>query len=250
MNTPHRIMHVSDLHFGKTSPHVFNDLKKFIEENQKEIHLLVLTGDITQRARHHEFLAARKFLDELPVKAFLIPGNHDIPAFNLLERFTTPHKKFCRYFGTFAERFYEDEDVAVYGFWSTNHFTVESPILRPNDLKDALSLMNQSKARLKLIASHHPLTRSQIFSSDLKQMMKEGCRLFLSGHEHQSWIKEIVPGAYALAAGTSASSRTRIESNSFNLITSKADGVEIEVHHHDPDHPGFRVTLNKFLALT
>ena len=156
---PLNILHLSDLHFGRISQQVLFDLETFIKARKEEIHLAILTGDLTQRARSHEFMAAREFLNSLGCPLFLVPGNHDVPLYNLFLRFFSPYKKFLKYIGPFATNFYEDERIAVYGMWTTDNFTIKTGRISDKDLRCAEEKLGKVSAnKIKIIASHHPLT--------------------------------------------------------------------------------------------
>ena len=83
-----KVMHISDLHFGRTDPAVVMALRE--TERRLVPHLIAVSGDLTQRARKHEFVAAREFLDSLAAPKIVVPGNHDVPLYNVIARFLTP----------------------------------------------------------------------------------------------------------------------------------------------------------------
>jgi len=83
------LLQISDPHFGTEDPGAVEALVPLVHE--KRPGLVVLSGDITQRARRGQFEAARRFLDRLPAAALVvIPGNHDIPLFNVFGRLLRP----------------------------------------------------------------------------------------------------------------------------------------------------------------
>lgn len=203
----------------------------------KEIKLAIVTGDLTQRARKEEFLAAREFMSSLNSPLFVVPGNHDVPLYNLFLRFFSPYKKFLRYLGPFAQNYYEDDDVAVYGMWTTNNFKVQSGKLHKknlNQLKEKFDAVPSHK--IKFIACHHPVTEDK----NLHQALAVRPHFILWGHEHQSGVikKE---NTLMLASGTSASSRTRTEANSFNYISIEDGKAVIEIYRHSKLLKAFEV---------
>ena len=134
--------------------------------------------------------------------------------------------------GPFAQKFYEDEDIAIYGMWTTNNFRVQSGELRKkdiNELKEKFSHVPDHK--IKIIACHHPVGDPLLSISP---------DFILWGHEHQSGVKKI-DGTFMLAAGTSTSSRTRSEANSFNYISIDDDKLKIEVYLHSKSLKAFEV---------
>src|SRR4051794_10715719 len=108
-----RILHLSDIHFGRVDESLLAPLSEIART--LEPHLVAVSGDLTQRARTAEFQAAKAFLDTLPRPQIVVPGNHDIPLHNLLERFRNPLSKFRRYITPDLSPSYIDDEVAVVG---------------------------------------------------------------------------------------------------------------------------------------
>lgn len=202
---------------------------------KNEIKLAIMTGDLTQRAKKREFLAAKEFMTSLESPLFLIPGNHDVPLYNLFLRFFSPYKKFLRYMGPFAKNYFEDNDVAVYGLWTTDNFSIQSGRLYEKDVNELKERFNQvSPEKLRIIACHHPPEKQ------LQILKQYRPHFILWGHEHQSSVKK-VGQTLLLASGTSASTRTRIEANSFNYISIKDNIAVIEIYRHSKALHAFEV---------
>ena len=72
------LVHISDLHFGRERPVVLQAFLRALQTLQPQ--LVVISGDLTQRAKTAEYRAARTFLQALPVPYLIIPGNHDMAA--------------------------------------------------------------------------------------------------------------------------------------------------------------------------
>src|SRR5947209_3581481 len=108
-----KIVHLSDLHFGRIDERVVGPLAEVVRELRPS--LVVVSGDLTQRARSSEFREARAFLDSLPRPQVVVPGNHDVPLWDVLARFSRPLEKFRRYISDDTEPLYEDEEMAVAG---------------------------------------------------------------------------------------------------------------------------------------
>src|SRR5690606_2397928 len=112
------VLHVSDPHFGTEQAPVVAALERLARELRPG--LVLLSGDITQRARRAQFAAARAFADRLGVPALLaVPGNHDIPLFNLAARLFAPYGNYARAFGTELEPQFADDDWLVIGVNTT-----------------------------------------------------------------------------------------------------------------------------------
>jgi Calcineurin-like phosphoesterase len=89
------IAHLSDLHFGRHDETVAERLLGDLREAQPD--LIVITGDLTQRGRHRQFAAARAFLEKLPPPILVVPGNHDVPLYDIVERFLGRLARYRRY---------------------------------------------------------------------------------------------------------------------------------------------------------
>ncbi len=83
-----KIAHISDLHFGTEDPMVATGLLEDLADYQPD--LAAVSGDLTQRARHSEFIAARNYLAQIAAPKIIVPGNHDIPLYNILRRWLAP----------------------------------------------------------------------------------------------------------------------------------------------------------------
>src|SRR6476659_8279173 len=89
------IVHLSDLHFGRANPSLNDPLISIVGKIGPDV--VAVSGDLTQRARSHQFQQARSFLDALPKPQIVVPGNHDIPLHNVIDRFARPLDKFRKY---------------------------------------------------------------------------------------------------------------------------------------------------------
>src|ERR1700688_2846315 len=89
------IVHLSDLHFGRVDEDTTQPLVRQVKSLQP--HLIVISGDLTQRARSGQFRDARRFLESLPQPQIVVPGNHDVPAYNLYKRFAKPLNQYCEF---------------------------------------------------------------------------------------------------------------------------------------------------------
>lgn len=218
-----RILHLSDIHFGRIDESVLNDLQSYILSKKSELDLVIITGDLTQRAKKNEFLSARAFLDSLHCPVVVVPGNHDVPLYNIFLRFFAPYFKFCKFLGRYSEHFYENEHVAVYGIWSTNNFSVKDGKVTNTILTDLENKFREvSPHKIKIIASHHGLfSKNEPMKGDAQRVLSSHPHVLLSGHEHQSGVTQLPSRKFPLiiSSGTSTSNRLRVEANSFNLIT-------------------------------
>jgi len=107
------IVHLSDLHFGRIDEALIAPIVAQIHEIAPD--LIVVSGDLTQRAKSEQFMEARQFLDALPQPQIVVPGNHDVPLFNVMARFFRPLTKYRRYITQQLQPIFIDEEIAVIG---------------------------------------------------------------------------------------------------------------------------------------
>ena len=124
------LLQVSDPHFGTKRPEVVDALERFVHELRPGV--LLLSGDITQRATAAQFAAARAFVDRLAVPTVLaIPGNRDTPLFNVMGRLFSPYAHCARAFGNALEPEYENNDVLVLAVNTTRWYGTPMARSRP-----------------------------------------------------------------------------------------------------------------------
>src|SRR5580765_4734285 len=109
------IVHLSDLHFGRVAP-----LTRAVNDAAPD--LVAISGDFTQRARARQFAAARVFLNTLPFRQLAVPGNHDVPLFNLPARFLSPSALYRRHISDALEPAFVDDEIAVLGLNTARSF--------------------------------------------------------------------------------------------------------------------------------
>ncbi|MDO8416782.1 MAG: metallophosphoesterase [Agitococcus sp.] len=231
-----RIVHLSDTHFGTEIPDVVRALKQAIAELEPNI--VLLTGDITQRARQGEFQAAKDFLDQLPVQTKLvIPGNHDIPLFNVFARLLTPYAAYQRAFGD-REFTWCGDGVGIIGFNTTSRFRHTTGLLNPDYLTRRIHDIREKIGvdALLIACVHQPLSTAWPEDHGNVLLQSEAIAhafsalkvdVVLSGHVHVPLMTSthaVFPtlGRHFLlaGAGTAVSHRTRPNApNSFNVIT-------------------------------
>ena len=117
-----RVLHLSDLHFGRTSPHLPGPLKALADRLRPD--LTVISGDLTQRARNRQFAEAAAFIRALPGPVLCVPGNHDVPLDNPFLRVLAPFSRYRRHIATDLEPVHEDEAMIVAGVNTVNLLAV------------------------------------------------------------------------------------------------------------------------------
>lgn len=227
------LVHLSDLHFGRIDARTLQPLAGLVESLKP--HAVVVSGDLTQRARWRQFRDARAFLDTLPSPQIVVPGNHDIPLVNVWRRFASPLERFRSVIGPDVEPFYADQEIAVMGFNTARSLTWKAGRLNEEQLAKARARLAPLPSSLvKVVVTHHPFDvppggREGDIVGRSRQAMAvlaaAGADLFLSGHLHVSHTAHTadryeVEGRSALVihAGTAISTRRRDEGNSFNVL--------------------------------
>jgi 3',5'-cyclic AMP phosphodiesterase CpdA len=230
------LLQVSDTHFGTERPPVVEALVQLAAELRPE--LIVLSGDITQRARRAEFAAARRLVARFPAAVILaLPGNHDVPLLNLLVRALDPYARYAEAFGADLEPEHEGDDIVVLCVNTTRarrhkHGEVSAQQIA----RVARRLRSSPTHKLRLVVTHHPMhVPSGTDENDLLRGHREAARawaaagadLVMGGHIHLPFVRpmsERVPdlarGLWVVQAGTAVSRRVRPggEANSVNLV--------------------------------
>src|SRR6185503_19113177 len=115
------LVHLSDIHFGRIDPATVGPLGAAITRLSPD--LLAVSGDLTQRARRTEFAAARQFLDALPFRRLVVPGNHDVPLYNVFTRFITPLARYRHAITDDLSPIYQDEEMIAVGVNTARSWT-------------------------------------------------------------------------------------------------------------------------------
>src|SRR5215207_1145789 len=149
------LVHLSDLHFGRVDYSVIEPLIATITELKPDV--VVVSGDLTQRARSHQFKEAREFLDRLPSPQIIVPGNHDVPLHNVFARFLQPLDKYRRYITDDLQPFYADEEVAILGINTARSLTIKDGRINEEQVAGIRErLCELSDEVIKIIVTHHP----------------------------------------------------------------------------------------------
>lgn len=185
---------------------------------------MIVTGDLTQRAREEEFRHAAAFLDSLVQKlgapVLAIPGNHDVSLFNPYVRFLKPFRAWDQWIGSRFPELYEDDTLCVVGLRTNDVRTVAEGRLTRQHAELCRGRFASAGGKLRLLAVHHPLLES-LSSPYAREILNSGPEMVLSGHRHRYGIVKVQveqKSVLSLSAGTAVSTRTREEENGFNWI--------------------------------
>lgn len=230
-----RIVQISDTHFGTEVPEVVEALLALTQAHPPD--LLVLSGDITQRARPREFAAARAFVGRIdPPHLLALPGNHDIPLFNLVLRVFAPYAHYTESFGDDLEPSFESDDLLVLGVNTTRPWQhIDGYVSAEQVARVCHRLRRARPGQLRVVVTHQPLHVSR--PQDRKDILRghalalpawcaAGADIVLGGHIHlpqvhamQALRPDLPRAMWCVQAGTATSSRVRWEApNSVNLL--------------------------------
>jgi 3',5'-cyclic AMP phosphodiesterase CpdA len=220
-----QILQVSDVHFGPPHrPEVSRGVLELVAERRPD--LVVVAGDLTQRAKPGQFREARRWVDAMAAPALAVPGNHDVPMYRFWERLFVPFGAYRKNYDADLEPAFEDEEVFVLGINSAHNWTIKDGRVSPRRIREVekrLAAVVPGKARIAVV--HHELIPAPRFGSQkvlsngerlVAALDRAGVRLVLSGHLHQAYCglaETYYPGLggdlVVAHSGTTTSSRGR-----------------------------------------
>lgn len=233
------VAHLSDLHFGHLDRSTLPALKDAIAAASPDV--LVVSGDLTQRARDVEFAEAKAFLDSMALPMIVVPGNHDVPLYNVLARWRTPLAAYRRHFGE-DEPVYVDDELAIAGINTARSFTVEGGRINRRQIETACKrFAGAGLNATRIVVTHHPFDfaggKGVVGRAHMAvaAFVQGGVDLIVSGHGHVAGAGESARRYSAagrsmllVQAGTATSGRLRGEGNSCNIIRIERPRIAIQ----------------------
>ena len=238
------IAHLSDLHFGRVDPGLLDPLRRRLEALAPD--LIVVSGDLTQRARTAQFREAHAWLETIPKPQLIVPGNHDVPLYNVFMRFLRPFARYRRNVAVDLEPSHIDAEIAVVGVNTARSLVFKGGRINEQQVERVRGLLCPLPEDVtKILVTHHPFdVPADSHESDqivgrarkaLEALAGCGADVFLSGHLHATHVGHTadryrIAGISALVvqAGTALSTRVRGETNSFNLLRVSPRHIEVD----------------------
>lgn len=263
-----RLLHISDLHFGPPySERVGEAVQEMASELEPDV--IVASGDFTQRAKAAQFAQAQRFLDRLPaVPKVVIPGNHDVPLYRIVERLRDPHGLYRQYISKDLDRVWHLDAATIVGIDSTApRSAITNGRISTAQLDFCEEAFTSAKdGAAKIVVAHHPFAPAPDYERDhviakakraMKRFAEIGVDLILGGHLHRSYIGDSLDrypslrighqGIILVQSGTTTSRRGRArekERNSLNVIEIAADSLKVTHYMYFEDTNFFEPISN------
>lgn len=243
-----RILHLSDLHFGAHDDRLVDAVEQSIGELEPD--LIVISGDLTQRARTEEFRRACEFLERLRhsgEEVLAVAGNHDVPLYDILRRFLSPLARYRRFIDQDLCPFVELSGLAVLGVNTARSMTFKDGRINEEQVRFIRETFKRApKNSFRVLVTHHPLFALEVAGEKgsaigrqemaLDAIVEAGVDMLLAGHNHHASVDQAsdlvtrAGGALVVQAGTATSTRTREQDQSFNTIDFVEDGVVVTIN--------------------
>lgn len=244
------ILHISDLHFGP--PYVPGAGEALLRQAREwKPHVIVISGDFTQRAKASQFIRARAFLDQLPdLPTVVVPGNHDIPLYRVLERLFQPRALYQEHISQELDSVHHFPGVVMVGLDSTSPRRAISNGRIHLDQLDFCeeAFADSDPGDVKIVVTHHHFAPAPDYEKDqvmprarraLDRFVDMGVEMILGGHLHRAYVGnslDVYPGRkpdrgiIIVQSGTTTSRRGRArerERNSLNLVRLEEEVFQI-----------------------
>jgi 3',5'-cyclic AMP phosphodiesterase CpdA len=248
-----RLVHLSDLHFGAHDPELVEAVETSIDTLEPD--LVVVSGDFTQRARTEQFKEACRFLERLREaghEVLGVPGNHDVPLYDVLRRFLSPLARYRRFIDETLCPFIELPGIAVLGINTARSLTFKDGRVSEEQVEFIRETFARADARaVRVLVTHHPLFALNVGDEvgraigrqelALDAIEDAGVDMLLAGHNHHASTDQVsdlvtrAGAALVVQAGTATSTRVREQNQSFNAIDIAAGSVTITVNAWNGD---------------
>ena len=260
------LLHISDVHFG---PKHLDDRAAAVQAlvRDRRPDYVVISGDLTQRAKPHQFAAAKRFVETIPCPTIAVPGNHDVPLYRFWERAFSPFGAWRRHFSPELEPHVVDDEVCIVGLNTAFNRTLIGGRITSAQRRRVRALFEAApRSAYRIVVAHHNLVRPPELEdvpaplagsvSALSVLHSSGVDMVLSGHVHQSYVAPIaVAGAeecgVIVCAGTTTSSRgrgTEQGASTCHWIEIEPSFARVSFLRFDSDTSAFRQTAERSFA--
>jgi 3',5'-cyclic AMP phosphodiesterase CpdA len=235
---------VSDILLGREQRHVSDALLEDLRHGQPDV--VVVSGDLTMRARSHQFAAARAYLDVLPQPLLVVPGNHDIPLVNVGRRMTSPFRRYQRHITQELDPVLQVPGVTLLGLTSMPRWRWKAAHVSPRQCALVESTFAAGPAAdARVLVTHHPVLPADLSGfvgrdGLVRSIARARVDLLLAGHTHDPLVAPVVvhDGAgqhevLSVVAGTAISDRLRGAANSYPVITITPRRIDVVVRQWD-----------------
>lgn len=243
-----RLVHLSDLHFGFDRTALIEPLLDRV--NRAGADLVVVTGDLTHRARSAQFAQAAAFLRRIEVPLIAVPGNHDIPLYKLADRMMKPYRRYRRIIAQNMEPVGHVGQVRVQGINSVDPMAWQRGVISAAQMRRVVEGIDPDC--VNIVALHHPMQQRPEVDKQLMRGAREAMALFelqgvqvvLSGHLHIWSAGAFLPpegrSVLQIQGGTALCARLDDRQNEFAVLDFQGPDLLIERHIAPMDEPGFR----------
>ena len=247
---PTKILHISDLHFG---PPFVSEVAEVLLQTIPSLDLdaIVVSGDLTQRAKRHQFEEARQFFDRMPnIPMLVIPGNHDVALWRVFERFFRPHDLYCEIISPNLNPILKVGNVVLVGLDSTApRRSISNGRIDRDQLQhcaEAFATVPDDMVRIVVAHHHFAPGHDRVFDVAMPKarraidfFVEQKVEMILGGHLHRAYIGnslDFFPGHHRdrgviiVQCGTTTSSRGKgreRDENTFNLIEAGAQTLTV-----------------------
>ena len=243
-----KIVHLSDLHFGTETDELSKDLLESVQDEKPE--MVIISGDFTQIASTEEFIKAKTFIKKLEKPVFAVPGNHDVPAFDIPERLLTPYKKYKSHIHQDLNPTHRASQVDIIGLNSARralpHWNWANGAISNTQRRAVTNFFaDTGTEKFRICVLHHPIHKIAdmpisvtVFGRKrtLECLHNAKVDLVLTGHVHHAAVDMIGDAEHQTAfvsASTALSSRKRGQENGYNVIEFDNDQTTIKLLKHD-----------------
>lgn len=242
-----RLIHLSDLHFGAHSPELVEAVERKVDDVAPD--LVVISGDFTQRARTEQFQEACRFLERLRDAGHLVlavPGNHDVPLYDVFRRFLSPLTRYMRYIDGTLCPMLEIPGATVLGINTARSLTFKDGRINEEQMQFIRETFERTDSdAARILVTHHPLFALPVGDSITRAVGRSelaldaigdaGVDMLLAGHNHDASVHSArglvtrAGPALVVQAGTATSTRVRDQNQSFNEIDVNCPVITVTV---------------------